>query len=327
MRIISIEEHFATPAFVAGPGNSFLTTLAASGPAGASIARRLTLLGAERIAEMDEAGIGMQVLSLNSPGVEQSEVDEGVALARDANDFLFEAIQQNPSRLGGFASLPIQAPEKAADELSRCVQQLGFKGANINGHARGRYLDHPSCAPILATAETLGVPLYLHPTAPPKDVVEALYSGFSPAVSRIFATNAWGWHIETAVHLLRLILGGVFDRYPALQVVVGHMGEAVPFMAPRLNRNLPQAVTKLARPVMDYLRTNVHYTFGGFNFDATFANLYAEVGAERIMFSVDYPFGSMTEARDFLMKLPLSPTEREMIAYGNAEKLLKGDPV
>ncbi len=321
MRVITVEEHFVTPAFVAGPGRGFLDRFRNSGPRGAIIAERLSELGAKRVVEMDAAGIDMQVLSLNSPGVEQAEPDEAVACAREANDFLADAVKRYPSRFAGFAALPIQAPEQAAAEFERCVRQLGFKGANINGHARGRYLDDSFFSPILACAEALRVPLYLHPTVPPKPVIDALYGGFSPAVSGVFASSGWGWHIETAVHLLRMILGGVFDRHPKLQVVIGHMGEAIPFMLPRLNRTLPQQMTKLERPVAEYLRRNVHYTFGGFNFAPTFLNLLLEIGIERIMFSVDYPYGSMEEGKSFLQHLPVTEADRERIAHGNAEQL------
>jgi predicted TIM-barrel fold metal-dependent hydrolase len=288
-----------------------------------AVVDRLLEVGDARIAEMDAAGIDMQVLSLNSPGVEQMEPDDAVPFARDANGFLADAIGRHPNRLAGFASLPIQAPEQAAKELERCVRQLGFKGANINGHSRGRYLDHAMFEPVLACAEALDVPIYLHPTIPPKPVVDALYSGFSPAVSNVFAAGGWGWHIETAVHVLRMVLGGVFDRHPKLQVAIGHMGEALPFMLPRANKNLSPQLTKLQRPVGDYLRQNLHYTFGGFNFAPTFLNLLLEVGVERIMFSVDYPYVPMQEARSFLQHLPVSDADRERIARGNAEALLR----
>jgi predicted TIM-barrel fold metal-dependent hydrolase len=231
-------------------------------------------------------------------------------------------VRQHPKRFAAFAALPVAAPDKAANELDRRVRQQGFKGAIINGHTRGRYLDDKFFSPILERAEALNAPIYLHPTVPPKSVVDALYSGFSPVVSATFAASAWGWHIETAVHLLRMILGGVFDRHPKLQVVIGHLGEGIPFMLPRLNRNLPTEMTKLGRPLGAYLRENVHYTFGGFNFPATFQNLLMEVGVARIMFSVDYPYGSMAEGRAFLEQLPLAPADRESIACGNAERLL-----
>jgi len=323
MPTIAIEEHFVTPAFVAGPGKGFLDRFRKSGPRGALIAERLSDLGNKRIAEMDAAGIDMQVLSLNSPGVEQAEPAEAIACARDANDFLAEAIGRHPTRFAGFAALPIQAPAEAAAELERCVRTLGFKGANINGHTRGRYLDEAAFAPILARAEALDVPLYLHPTVPHKPVADALYGGLPPVSSATLAASAFGWHIETAIHLLRLILAGVFDRHPKLQVVIGHMGESLPFMLPRLNRTLPTQLTALARPVADYLRQNVHYTFGGFNFTPTFLNLLLEVGVDRIMFSADYPYGEMEEAKSFLRHIPVSETDRERIAHGNAKRLLR----
>jgi predicted TIM-barrel fold metal-dependent hydrolase len=322
MRTIAVEEHFVTPAFVQGPGKGFLDRFKNSGPRGALIAERLADLGDKRLAEMDAAGIDVQVLSLNSPGVEQAEPAEAIACARDANDVLADAIGRHPTRFAGFAALPVQAPQEAAAEFERCVRKLGFKGANINGHTRGRYLDDPFFSPILECAEALDVPIYLHPTVPPKMVADALYGGFSSAVTGVLASSGWGWHIETAVHLLRMILGGVFDRHPKLQVAIGHMGEAIPFMLPRLNRNLSPQITALARPFGDYLRQNVHYTFGGFNFTPTFLNLLLEIGVDRIMFSVDYPYGSMEEAKSFLRHIPVSDADRERIAHANAERLL-----
>lgn len=322
MRTITLEEHFATPAFLAGPGKQFGERLKTMGPRGTKIYEQLQDVAGKRIAEMDAAGIDMQVLSLNAPGVEQAEAADQIAFSREANDFLTDAVKANPTRFAGFASLPIAAPEQAAKELERTVRQQGFKGALINGHTRGRYLDDKFFWPILECADALNVPVYLHPTVPPKPVVDALYGGFSPPVSGTLAAAGWGWHIETAVHVIRLILGGVFDRFPKLQVVIGHLGEGLPFMMPRLNKNLPPEMTKLNRRLGEYLRENVHYTFGGFNFPATFLDLLLEVGAERIMFSVDHPYGSMAEARAFLEQLPVSPADKESIAHGNAERLL-----
>jgi predicted TIM-barrel fold metal-dependent hydrolase len=270
---------------------------------------------------MDAANIDMQVLSLNSPGVEQADADVQLAISRESNDFLADAVKKYPKRFAALASLPVAVPDKAAEEFDRRVRQQGFKGALINGHTRGRYLDDKFFSPILERAEALNVPIYLHPTVPPQPVVDALFSGFAPPVSATFAASGWGWHIETAVHLIRMILGGVFDRHPKLQIVVGHLGEGITFMLPRMNKNFPTEMTKLARPVGAYLRENVHYTFGGFNFPASFLNLLLEVGVDRIMFSVDYPYGSMAEARAFLEHLPVSPADRERIAHGNAEKL------
>jgi predicted TIM-barrel fold metal-dependent hydrolase len=166
------------------------------------------------------------------------------------------------------------------------------------------------------------VPIYLHPTQPPKSVINASYSGFSQILTELLSGPEWGWHIETAIHLIRVILGGTFDRYPRLQILIGHMGEALPFMLPRLD-TMNVSVTKLKRPISAYLRENVHYTFSGFNYTPAFLNLLLEVGVDRIMFSADYPYQSMCQARGFLDRLPVSTADRERIAHRNAELLLR----
>jgi predicted TIM-barrel fold metal-dependent hydrolase len=321
MRTVTVEEHFLSPGFVSGVGRQFAESFRANGNRGLRIVEQLQEIGDKRVAEMDSAGIDVQILSLNYPGVEQAEAIDAVSAARESNDFLAEAVKKHPTRFAGLASIPTSSPDAAVKELDRRIGQEGFKGAIINGHVRGRYLDDKFFWPILEYAEQAAMPIYLHPTIPPKEVVEAYYGGFPQSVTTLLSGSAWGWHMETSVHLIRMILGGVFDQFPTLQVVIGHLGEGIPFMLPRLNRNLSPQVTKLERPIGAYLRENVHYTFGGFNFTATFINLLMEVGAERIMFSVDYPYGSMEEARAFLEGLPVSPADRERIAHRNAERL------
>lgn len=321
MRTITLEEHFASPGFFDGPGREFKQRATQSGGRDGEFFRRLADLDAERLAEMDAAGIDMQVLSLQYPGTEQCAEDEAVAVANESNDFLAEAVRKHPTRFAGLAALPTAAPQKAAAELERRVRRQGFKGAIINGHNRGRYLDDKFYWPILECADALKVPIYLHPTRPPQAVIEASYGGFAPQVSWVFSGPGWGWHIETAVHVVRMILGGVFDRFPGLQIVVGHLGEGLPFMLPRLDRNMAPELTSLQRRLADYLRQNVHYTFAGFNFPATFLDLLLEVGVQRIMFSVDYPYGSMAKAREFLENLPVSAADRARIAHANAEAL------
>ena len=325
-RTITLEEHYASPAFMEGPGRQ-LAERARTQPM-ATISTHLVdqLLDLDdlRLADMDAAGIDMQVLSLNSPGVEQLASTAAVAAAHEANDYLGEAVRRHPDRLAGFAALPTASPEIAAGELERTVREYGFKGGVINGHIRGRYLDDPFFWPILESAEALQVPIYLHPTPPPQPVIQASYVGnFSPEVSAQLAASGWGWHIETAVHVLRIILSGAFDRYPGLQLVIGHLGEALPFMLPRLDHNLPTQLTNLQRPIGDYLRENVHYTFSGFNFTPNFLDLLLQVGVDRIMFSADYPYASMLAARNFLEQLPVCPADRERIAHRNAERLLR----
>jgi predicted TIM-barrel fold metal-dependent hydrolase len=330
MRTITLEEHYATPAFMEGPGHQ-LKDQAQAAHAHPQVAAgitqlldRLCDLDDRRIADMDAAGIDVQVLSLTSPGVEQLGATEAVTLAREANDHLADAVRRHPNRFAGFAALPTAAPDTAADELERTIREYGFKGALINGHIQGRYLDDQFFWPILERAEALQVPLYLHPTPPPQPVIEASYVGnYASEVTLGLATAAWGWHIETAIHVLRLILGGAFDRYPSLQLVIGHLGETLPFMLPRLDLALPTQVTKLDRPIGAYLRENLHYTFSGFNYTPAFLNLLLEVGVDRIMFSADYPYASMAQARTFLDQLPVSPADKERIAHGNAERLLR----
>jgi len=321
MRTITIEEHYVSPGFLNGPGRSFIEQATRSRDGMGDVLERLRDVGDKRISEMDAAGIDVQVLSLNSPGVEQLEAAEAIEISKEANDFVAAAVKRHPSRFAGFAALPVAAPDQAAAELERTVRDYGFKGALINGHHRGRYLDDQFFWPILERAESLRVPIYVHPTQPPQPVVDASYKGFSPRVSFMLANAGWGWHIETAIHVLRIILGGALDRFPELQLLVGHMGEALPFMQSRLDIMAP-AVTGLKRPISAYLRDNIHYSFSGFNFTPTFLDLLLQVGVDRIMFSADYPYGSMAQARAFLDQLPVSTADRERIAHGNAERLL-----
>jgi hypothetical protein len=321
MRTITLEEHFASPAFMEGPGRPIREQAQAG--LMQHIPEQLCDLGDKRIAAMDAAGISMQVLSLTAPGVEVAEPDAAETLAREANDYLADAVRRYPQRLAGFAALAVVKPETAVKELERMVQNNGFLGAVINGHTRGRYLDDRSFWPVLECAEALRVPIYLHPTRPPQQVADIYYGGFSPLVTSLLGMAGWGWHIETAVHIIRMIVGGVFDRYTGLQVIIGHMGETLPSMIQRMDHTMTPERTKLKRPIGAYLRENVHYTFSGFNYTSVFLNLLLEVGVDRIMFSADYPYASMREASDFLDRLPVSEADREKIAHGNAERLMR----
>jgi uncharacterized protein len=327
MRVIALEERYATQRFLDGPGRRFRDGLASAGArfpgGGGRLLEQLGDIDDGRVSGMDVAGVDVQVLSLTAPGLEQVPAGEAVSLARETNDYLAAALGRNPKRLAAFAALPTADPPAAADELERAVRQHGFVGAMINGHCQGRRLDDEFFWPILESAEALGVPIYLHPTPPPQQVVELLYAGnYSPLVTQALSTWGWGWHIETAIHILRLILSGAFDRFPKLQFIVGHMGEVLPFMLPRLDNTLPMALTGLQRGLADYLRHNVHYTFSGFNWIPEFLEVMLQVGVGRMMFSTDYPYQSMASATAFLDSLRVSPQDRERIAHGNAENLL-----
>ncbi len=322
MKTITLEEHFVSPSFLAGPGRNLREQAKDPQSRIGKLFGQLCDVGNKRLAEMDAAGIDFQVLSLNSPGVEQLEAEEARKIAKESNDFLAEVVSDHPRRFAGFAALPTPDPEAAVAELERTVRDYHFVGAVINGHVGGQYLDDHKFWPILERCEALQLPIYLHPTAPPQPVIDASYSGFEPAVADMLARAGWGWHIDTATHLIRLILGGVFDQYPKLQIIIGHMGETLPFMLQRFDRILTPQMTKLRRPVSAYLRENVWYTFSGFNYTPAFLDLLLEVGVDRIMFSADYPYASMTEAREVLDKLPVSAADRERIGHGNAESLL-----
>lgn len=323
MRTITLEEHFANPSFFEGPGREFAEQARQPGNPMAAVPGRLLDLGEGRLAEMDAAGIDMQVLSLNAPGVEQLDPDRQVDLARESNEYVAAAVKAHQTRYAAFAALPMAKPDLAAKELESLMRNPGFRGAVINGHVRGRYLDDKFFWPVFECAEAIGAPIYLHPTPPPKPVIDAWFGGFSPAITNLLSRPGYGWHIETAIHVVRLILGGVFDRYPNLQLIIGHMGETLPSMLQRMDRSLAQPLTKLQRPVSAYLRENLYYTFSGFNYTPVFLNLLLEVGVDRIMFSADYPYSSMENARNFLDGLPVSTADRERIAHGNAARLLK----
>ena len=189
---------------------------------------------------MDAAGIDLQVLSHVQPGVQALERNTAIRLSREVNDWLGAVIQEYPTRFAGFAMLPTQSPIDAADELERTVSQLGFKGALINGHTNGRYLDDDSFSPILERAQTLDVPIYLHSTDPPQAIVDIYYKDCPMMM------QSWGWQVETGTHLLRLISRGVFDRFPNLKIIVGHMGELIPFGLKRINTALTMGNRLLA---------------------------------------------------------------------------------
>ena len=322
MKIITLEEHFeiaeikkAVARFLPDAREQFYHPPT----------RQLEDLGVHRLAEMDAMGIDVQVLSHTSAGLSQIPAAEAIALARAINDQLAETVQNHPDRFVGFATLPTPDPEAAAHELERSVTVLGFKGAMIHGQTNNRFLDDPSFRPILETATALDVPLYVHPAPPSRIIQDAYYAGFDPAVSTSFATFGWGWHLDTGIHALRMILGGVFDLYPGLQIILGHWGEMIPFYLARFAEALTPAASQLQRPVADYFVQQMYITPSGMFTLPPFLLAMQVVGAERILYSVDYPFHFQEggQARAFLENAPISPADQEKIAYSNAEGLLK----
>lgn len=278
-------------------------------------------IGSGRLNEMDKAGITRQVLSVGGfPHL--APADQATDLNRAANDRLAQAVNAYPDRYAAFATLPWGQPEAAELELERAVTTLGFKGALLNGRPSDHFLDHPDYSGLLARFNALKVPLYLHPGLPVRTVQQAYYSGFDDEVTARLSMFGWGWHHEAGIHLLRLILSGTFDRYPDLQVISGHWGEMLPFWLQRLDDSLPQAATGLSRTITQTFQQQVYVTPSGMLTLPHFQFIYQLMGAERILFSVDYPYQTLDGIAAFIHSLPIPEPEKEAIAFRNAEQLL-----
>ncbi|BBX61703.1 amidohydrolase [Mycobacterium saskatchewanense] len=322
MRTVGLEEHFVTAAVVEAWGRLEPQWQNPPEPVGGDdLQRRLGDLHGERFAAMDDTGLDVQVLSLTSPGVQNVPAGDAVALQTASNDLVADAVRAHPDRLQGFATLAATDPGAAARELERAVTTLGLNGAMIFPRSRGRALDHRDFWPIFETAATLGAPLYLHPQVPPAPVQDVYYGGFDAAVNAGFATYGIGWHYEVGVALIRLILAGVFDQFPDLQVIAGHWGEVVLFYLERVD-NLAAAAS-LKQPVSEYFRSNVFVTPSGI-FSQRYLRWALEVmGPDRILFSTDYPYRFVPDggARRFLQDADLSEADREKVASGNWERI------
>jgi hypothetical protein len=328
MRIVALEEHFTVPSIVAGIAPDAIARRGFPGPdfPWSQTTKRAELadLGAARLADMDSSGITVQVLSVAGPGADLVPGQKGIDLARAYNDALAEACARHPTRFRGFAHLPMLAPEAAATELERTAKDLGFHGVLVNGPTDGRFLDDPAFEPILAQAEKLDLPIYIHPGIPAPPIRNAYYDNLPGNFSFTFALAAWGWHAETAVHTLRLVLSGTLDRHPKLKIVIGHLGEALPFMLDRIDETTAaEAKARLNRSVRQTILDQVWITTSGFFTMAPFMASLMTFGADRILFSVDYPFAANARARAFLDALPVSPADRAKIAHGNADRLLR----
>lgn len=357
--IIGLEEHVVVPELLAAwakiPG---LPQIPELGFGDEQMARRLRDIGDRRLAEMDDQGVDVQVLSCTTPGVQNLAPDDAVEVAREANDALSSAVSRRPDRFQAFATLPTPDPDRAAEELERAVTDLGMRGAMIFGRsgrvrearlpdtARGVaeqmgaltlglanhvHADDRRFDTLYVTAERLGVPLYLHPQQPEAAVKNAYYSGFGDQQDTSFASAGLGWYYDNGIELLRLILSGVFDRYPRLQVIVGHWGELVLFYLDHIAVMQTMGFS-LDRPLVDYFRQNIWITGSGLSSQRYFRWAAEVVGIDRIMFSTDYPYTYDSDypmldtaggkARAFLDDLPVTAAEKRAIAAGNWQRLM-----
>jgi predicted TIM-barrel fold metal-dependent hydrolase len=283
--------------------------------------KKLLDTGAGRIKDMDEAGIDIQVLSLVSPGVQMLDTATAVSTMKRTNDYLVEVIKKRPDRFVGLTTLAPQDPGESAKELVRAINKLEFRGACINSQTKGEYLDNQKFWPIFEAAESLDVPIYIHARLPSNQMVKA-YMGY-PGLALAF----WGYGAETSLHAVRLICSGVFEKYPKLQIILGHMGEALPFWLWRLDRRWKAGAggsdKGFSRIPSEYFRDNFHITTSGNFWFPPLQESMLSIGAERILFAVDYPFESNLEGARFMESVPISYGDKEKISYRNAEKLLK----
>lgn len=324
MRTLTLEEHFTIPAVIAAHQNQHPAGIAVP-PFFKRIMEPLLDLGAGRIAAMDRDGVDHQVLSLTAGGLTYFEKGLSRELAREANRAAAEAAARHPERLSAFVNLPMLEPELAAQELETYVRRHGFKGGFIEGTVNGEFLDHPRFLPVFEAAQALDVPIYLHPSPPPAAVQQAYFSDLEPPFNSLLATAGWGWHAEVGMHCLRMMIAGLFDRLPRLKVLIGHMGENLPFSIARAQFILSRGPLKTERTLEEYFRENFWLTTAGYFSLPPLECARQVVGIERILYSVDYPFAGMDTGREFLetMRTHLNEEEMEKVAWSNAAELLR----
>lgn len=311
---IALEEHFLCPGFE----DYWKPTVGDVDPAiYREVVGRLSDFGDRRLGAMAAAGISRSVLSLAGPGVQaERDIETARRNARAANDFLADEIAKRPERYSGFAHLSMQDPAAAADELERCMRELKLAGAMINGHTNGQYLDHPSLHPFWERAQALDAPIYIHPTDPvvPSPALEG-YTGLRRAT--------WEWGFETGSHALRLVFGGLFDRFPRAKVILGHLGETLPYLLWRFDSRAKLYGVKLAKPPSQYIRENFWVTTSGMCSAEPLNCAIAALGHDRVMFAADYPFEATEEAAHFIDRAPLQEQVRSDICINTAANLLK----
>ena len=315
MKIIALEEHYWDP--------EVATHFKERGPEMRipALQERLFDLGALRIKEMDEAGIDLQVLSHGAPATQRLDPETAVPLARRANDRLHEAVSKHPGRFEGFAVLPTADPKAAADELERAVTRLGFKGAMIHGLTNNLFIDDKRFWPIFERAQALDVPLYLHPAVPHKAVIDVYYRDYLEQFPGLM-TAAWGFGVETATQGIRLVLSGVFEAYPGLKIILGHLGEGLPFYLWRIDMALARQGNRKT-PFRDTFREHFWITTSGNFSTPSLLCCVMEMGVDRILFSVDYPFVPNPPGVKWMETVPLSAEDKTKILSGTAKRLLK----
>jgi 2,3-dihydroxybenzoate decarboxylase len=315
MRKITLEDHFSTPEMSYRLQRRFAPDFAKD------LDARLLDIEQWRLPEMDQYGVDIQVLSFTSPGIQGiADADTAIKTARMLNEKLADLIRAHPTRFAGFAALPMQDPKEAANELERSVTQLGFKGALINGHTNGEYLDEQKFWVVFERAEALGVPIYLHPIDTPSDQMKP-YGGYN----ELFGAT-WNWGVETATHALRLVFGGVFDAFPNLTLILGHLGEMLPYALHRLDDRwkVGTHTRKLKKEFpSQYIKDKMFITTSGNFSDAALLCALLTLGAERILFSIDYPYQRTADGALFIDAAPISDADKAKICYKNAAQLLK----
>ena len=320
-RRIACEEGFLSPGVLAHNAKAStaqLQLITADGPA-AFLATPLLDLGEARVAAMDADGIDMQLLMLSSPGVQAFAAADAVALASEANDYASAACARYPMRFAALAAIAPQDPAAAAREIQRAVKLPGMKGAIVNSHTDGEYLDREKYWPIFEALEELDWPLYIHPREP-AGAMAAIMSG------PIVGGAAWGYGVETGTHLLRLVQAGVFDRFPKLKIAVGHMGEALPFWLPRIDNRymwMRRGPATLKRPPSEYIRQNVWVTSSGMNYWPQLEMTLKVMGPDRVLYATDYPFEEQGEAVAMVEAMPLEAADKKALFEDNAVRLFK----
>jgi predicted TIM-barrel fold metal-dependent hydrolase len=324
MRIIALEEHVATPLYT----EHRPTTRNRTNPAmvsraealGHDVYTELLDIGASRLKHMDAVGVDLQVLSLTMPGAQAFPPDIAIPMAKDTNDRIAAAMKAHPTRFAGFATLPTSDPAVAAKELERAVKQLGFCGTMINSHTQGEYLDNKKYWPVLEAAAALDVPIYLHPREPHPAVMKAYFEGFED-----LSTAAWGFAMEACTHFLRIVMSGAFDAYPNLKFILGHLGEGLPFWLDRFedHTRFYMKGRGLKKTPREYLTQNLVVTCSGNFSTPAFLCTVMAMGIDNVLFSIDWPYESNKLGVDFLNNLPLALSDKEKIAHGNAERVLK----